>query len=244
MSQQINMKELFFSMQNDMLTKLTTVRKFVNHSGTKGNVSELEWIDWLRTYLPKRYSIDQAFVVDHFGNMSDQIDIVIYDEQYSPFVFHYEGVKYIPAESVYAIFEVKQSLNKKHILYAGEKAESVRNLKRTSVPIVHAGGQFPPRPLFEIVAGIITTSSDWEPSLGDSFEEAMSTLIPMQKLNIGCSLHGGSFLLNSKEEGSLRVSSADEALIFFFVNLFIELQKLGTVPAMDIELYSSALDSI
>jgi hypothetical protein len=243
MSGKVNMKQLFLSMQNEMQAKLSTIRTFVQHPGTKGNITESEWINWLRTYLPKRYSVDQAFVVDNTGNISDQIDLVIYDQQYSPFVFYYEGVKYIPAESVYAVFEVKQSLNKEHIIYAAEKAESVRSLQRTSVPIIHAGGTYPPRPIFNLLAGILTTSSDWNPSFGKSFEEVLRLLNPLQHLNLGCSLHGGSFLLNTND-GTLEISSAQEALIFFFIKLFIELQKLGTVPAMDIDLYSSAMDSI
>ena len=236
------MKELFLDMQQEMLTKLNAIRKHVTHPGTKGNATELSWIEWLGTYLPNRYCVDTAFVVDHTGNRSDQIDLVIYDQQYSPFVFCQNGVKYIPAESVYAIFEVKQVFNKENIKYASEKAESVRTLQRTSVPIVHAGGTYPPRPIFNIVAGLITTSSDWTPTFGKPFEETMGTLEPLQQLNIGCVLDKGSFLLNSK--GPIETSSAEEALIFFFIKLFTQLQILGTVPAMDIDLYSQALESL
>jgi hypothetical protein len=236
------MKELFLNMQQEMLAKLSAIRKHVTHPGTKGDATELSWIKWLGTYLPNRYCVDTAFIVDHTGTRSDQIDLVIYDQQYSPFVFCHDGVKFIPAESVYAIFEVKQTLNKEHILYAAEKAESVRALKRKSVPIVHAGGTYPPRPVFNIVAGIITTSSDWTPPFGKPFEEAMGALMPRQRLNIGCALGGGSFLM--KPERSFETSSDEEALIFFFIKLFTQLQNLGTVPAMDIDLYSRALDSI
>lgn len=242
MNQKVNMKELFLDMQQEMLTKLNSIRKHVTHAPTKGDAVELSWIKWLSTYLPNRYCVDTAFVVDHTGTRSDQIDLVIYDQQYSPFVFCHEGVKFIPAESVYAIFEVKQALNKQHIEYAAEKAESVRALKRTSVPIVHAGGTFPPRPVFDIVAGLITTSSDWTPPFGKPFFEVMGTLKPWQRLNIGCALGGGSFLL--KPDGAFDTSSAEEALIFFFIKLFTQLQNLGTVPAMDIDLYSRALESI
>lgn len=225
-----------------MQAKLNAIRANVHHPGTKGNGTELAWADWLRTYLPKRYSVDQAFIVDCQGNISDQIDLVIYDQQYSPFVFYHEGIKYIPAESVYAIFEVKQSLNKENILYAGEKAESVRKLHRTSVPIVYAAGTYPARPIFNIIAGILTTSSDWAPPLGKGFEETIKSLTSLQQLNIGCSLYGGSFLV--QPDGAVLMSTQEEALIFFFIKLFSELQKLGTVPAMDIDLYCSALDSV
>ncbi|SFI18701.1 hypothetical protein SAMN05192551_10815 [Tindallia magadiensis] len=242
MTSKVNMRELFHGMQQEMTQKLNLLRKNVVHAPTKGDAVELSWIEFLATYLPNRYCVDTAFIVDNTGACSEQIDLVIYDQQYSPFVFCHAGVKYIPAESVYAIFEVKQTLNKRHIIYAGEKAQSVRALKRTSVPIVHAGGTYPPRPVFDIVAGIITTSSDWTPTFGRAFQKVTETLMPLQCLNIGCVLDGGSFLL--KPDETFEISSSEEALIFFFIKLFTQLQNLGTVPAMNIDLYSQALDSI
>lgn len=242
MTHKVNMKELFLDMQRGMLNELSTLRKHITHAPAKGEAVERSWIEFLSSYLPNRYCVDTAFVVDHTGTRSDQIDLVIYDQQFSPFVFLHEGVKFIPAESVYAIFEIKQSLNKQHIEYAAEKAESVRALKRTSVPIVHAGGTYPPREVFDIVAGLITTSSEWNPPFGQPFQEAMGKLKPWQRLNIGCALDSGSFLLQQGE--SFDTSTQEEALIFFFIKLFTQLQNLGTVPAMDINLYSRALDSI
>jgi len=42
----------------------------------------------------------------------------------------------------------------------------------------------------------------------------------------------------------LMKSTEEESLIFFFLKLLIELQSLGTTPAIDINCYGSALDSI
>jgi hypothetical protein len=70
----------------------------------------------------------------------------------------------------------------------------------------------------------------------------MGTLKPWQRLNIGCALDSGSYLL--RQSGTFDTSTQEEALIFFFIKLFTQLQNLGTVPAMDIDLYSRALDSI
>lgn len=242
MKNKVNMRELFLEMQQEMIMKLNLIRNQVKHAPTKGNAVELNWIEFLGTYLPNRYCVDTAFIVDNTGRCSDQIDLVIYDQQYSPFVFCHSGVKYIPAESVYAIFEIKQTLNKQHIIYAAEKAESVRNLERTSISIIHAGGTYPARPVFEIVAGIIATSSDWTSAFEMPFHEAMNALTSMQRLSIGCILETGSFLQNS--DNGFEFSSKEESLIFFFIKLFIQLQNMGTVPAMDIDLYSRALDSI
>jgi hypothetical protein len=85
---EIKIKQLFYGLQKQMQQKLSLNREFVIHPGTKGDSLELNWINLLRDYLPQRYSVDSAFIIDCKNNLSDQIDIVIYDRQYSPFVFN------------------------------------------------------------------------------------------------------------------------------------------------------------
>src|SRR3546814_8384516 len=79
------------------------------------------------------YEARKGFVVDSRGVFSQQIDVIIHDRQYSPFVFTFKGTDVVPAESVYAVFEAKQELTAAYIRYAGEKAASVRRLHRTSL---------------------------------------------------------------------------------------------------------------
>lgn len=241
----IDLKQFFYGLQTQMIAKLSTNRTAINHPGSKGDASELNWIQWLKEYLPKRYCVDKAFIIDCDNNISEQIDVVIYDQQYTPFAFKQDSVIYIPAESVYAVFEVKQELNKEYIEYAGKKAESVRSLRRTSVPIPYAGGYFPPKPHNEILAGILTLSSCWKPPLGASFEQHISSLVCPQRLNIGCVLQCGSFKVNyTPGNTSIERSTVEESFIYFFLKLLMELQKLATIPAMDIECYARSLDSI
>ncbi|WP_275886881.1 DUF6602 domain-containing protein [Teredinibacter turnerae] len=135
-----SLPQLFENIHNDIDHRLSTVRRSVAHPGSKGDGSESVWLNLLKTYLPQRYQCDSAFIVDSEGHFSEQQDVVIFDRQYSPFVFHYENQKIIPAESVYAVFEVKQTLNAANVAYAQRKIESVRTLVRTSLPIPHAGG--------------------------------------------------------------------------------------------------------
>ncbi|MFW6028737.1 MAG: DUF6602 domain-containing protein [Halanaerobiales bacterium] len=239
----INLRNLFIRLQDQMACRLSTDREVILHPGTKGDASELNWIKWLRKYLPKRYTVDKAFIIDCENNISDQIDLVIYDQQYSPFVFNQDSAKYIPAESVYAVFEVKQTLNKSFIEYAGKKAKSVRVLKRTSAPIYHAGGKYGPKPHQNIISGILTLESEWNPPLGDNFESSIYNLSKYKKINIGCALQSGAFLVDYKDH-VIEKSSNEESLIFFFLKLLIELHKLGTIPALDIECYARSLESI
>ncbi|MCM0758112.1 hypothetical protein M7775_05920 [Sporomusa sphaeroides DSM 2875] len=239
----MDLKATFLNLQKQMEARLTANRMIINHPGAKGDTFELNWIDWLQNYLPKRYTIDKAFVIDCDGNVSDQIDAVIYDRQYSPFVFNQDGALYIPSESVYAAFEVKPELTKYYIEYAADKAMSIRRLRRTSAPIPHAGGQYQAKSHFNIIAGILTLSSSWNPPLGQRFEETILSLEQHRSLQIGCALNAGSFIVNNENGVSIQKSSPEESLIFFFLKLLVELQKLGTTPAIDINCYASSLNS-
>lgn len=234
----VPLTKYFGLLQDEMLTSLRKSNIGNDHPGTKGDCSELKWIDWLKAYLPKRYSVDKAQVIDYRGNKSEQIDIVIFDSQYTPFIFKDGNAKYIPAESVYAIFEVKQNLNKEHLDYASKKAKSVRELTRTSAQIYHMEGIAEPKPLHNIIAGILTLSSDW---VEDSkcLEENISKLSDIGFLNIGCAMQDYAFYVDDK--GQIKRSSKEESLMYFFLKLMIELQRIGTVPAIDIYKYASCL---
>ena len=50
----------------------------------------------LRKYLPRRYTATKAHVVDSLGSFSDQIDVVIFDRQYSPFIFKFGEHESVP----------------------------------------------------------------------------------------------------------------------------------------------------
>lgn len=235
-----DLKELFKAFQDKMLNDANCSRA-INHTVDKGNIAEETWIKWFNSYLPKRYSASKATVIDCHSNTSDQIDIVLYDTQYSHMVFEHCNIKYIPAESVYAIFEIKPTLNKKNLEYAGDKAKSVRKLYRTSTDIHHAGGCYKPKELFHIISGILTTDSDWSMPFDSNVIKNLNRFNLEQQIDFGCVLNAGSFYYNY-EEKSIQISEPSESLVFFFLQLLCSLQKMGTVPAIDLKQYMRNLN--
>ncbi len=229
---------LLESLHDDIQGRLQASRKVFGHPGTKGDASEKVWLELFETYLPKRYQAMKAHVVDSTGAFSDQIDVVIVDRQYSPFIFQYEGQTVVPAESVYAVFEAKQSIDADLVKYAQEKVESVRELHRTSLPIPHAGGVYPAKPLIPIYGGILTFDSEWNPGLGYALQKALERNDSHGKLNLGCIAAHGHFYHN--ESGYNFVSGGKPATSFLF-KLISELQFSGTVPMIDILAYSQWL---
>jgi hypothetical protein len=195
----------------------------------------------LQEHLPHRYQANRAFVIDSSGSLSEQIDIVIYDRQYTPPLYNKDDQLYIPAESVYAVFEVKQEINKDIMHYAGKKAASVRKLTRTNAPIIHAGGRYEPRPLFPILSGILSFESSWSPLFGDPFYHALASLSTEQRIDIGYVVKGGFFDVSYDESMTLNTFGSELGLAYFLFRLLESLQRLGTVPAIDYSKYLSAL---
>jgi hypothetical protein len=232
--------QLLASLHEDIQQRLATVRKTFNHPGTKGDASENVWIDMLEKYLPKRYQAAKAHVVDSHGNFSQQIDVVIFDRQYSPFIFNYENETIIPAESVYAVFEAKQTANAELVAYAQEKVASVRRLHRTSLPIPYAKGTYPPKPLIPILGGLLTFESEWSPALGPSFEKALNANLGDGRLDLGCVASHGHFYHDQPVGQYSFIAESKPATAFLF-KLISQLQFSGTVPMIDVEAYGQWL---
>lgn len=267
MSKKIDLKMLFNGLQTQMNAQLNTNRDFINHPGSKGDALENAWIDWLKKYLPNRYSVDKAIIIDHEGNTSHQIDIVIYDNWFTPFIFSQNGFHYIPAEGVYAVFEVKPDIAGKsdgmsNIEYAGKKIESVRKLLRTSTNMINSGNKLPARPLTKILGGILCTNNSYTSKNNNTITNQLESLSNLRTIDLGCIADYGSFFVDYnpneeiKEKGQDKYlefydnrkfnkvvfSKQENSLITFFMQLTRYLQQaIGTVPAINLQSY---LDTI
>ncbi|MFB9164183.1 DUF6602 domain-containing protein [Arthrobacter psychrochitiniphilus] len=238
------LRSAFLSKQNHLLAALEIVPDLTGHGTTIGDDSEANWSRVLREFLPARYGIAKGQVMDAQGGISDQIDLLIYDAQYTPLLAKTaNGDMFVPAEAVYAVFEVKQEINKEFLKYAGNKIASVRKLNRTTVHIPHAGGTYAPKQPIPILGGLLTTRSGWANLEGRAAVNAILGLIGDRRVDIGCALRGVAFNRTDQDlTNELEYSEPDMTLMFFLVRLFSRLQKVGTVAAVDIDAYMNALD--
>jgi hypothetical protein len=231
--------EILDGLQARLEGSLRGNRSAVTHPGARGEATEEDWLRVLNDHLPRRYQADRAFVIDSRGACSEQIDIVIYDRQYSPFLYNQANQRYVPAESVYGVLEVKQDLSRDHVIYAGDKAASVRRLHRTSVPVPHVEGVAEPRLPPRIVAGIVTYQSSWTPPFGDPLRDSLAGLAPDHQLDVGCALLHGAFEVRHASRGEIDLTAVEgtRSLVQFLLRLLKQLQSLATVPAIDYDAY-------
>ena len=240
---EMSLKTLYSNTQNLMTSTLLAGRTSFAHAPTQGSTNENNWINWMRQYLPKRYCVDNAFIIDSENHLSDQMDLVIYDQQYSHLVFEMNGNKYITAESVYAVFEIKPQLNKENMNYAVNKVRSARELKRTSAPIVSANGPAAPKEPHQIIAGILTIDSDWVDPFLSHIKPYMLHKQPMETIDLICCVQRGSFATQQSSAGPAEIiySQKGDSLVFFFLELLKKLQVIGTVPAIEFDAYEKEI---
>lgn len=233
-----SLEKMLANLHEDIQRRLQAVRETVGHNGTMGDGSENVWLDLLRKYLPERYAVEKAFVVDSKDKMSQQIDVVIFDRQYTPFIFVIENQKVVPAESVYAVFEAKQAVDAGMIDYAQKKVASVRRLHRTSLPIPHAGGTFPAKAPIALLGGILAFESDWSPAMGEPLRKALGRDLGDGVLDLGCIAAHGHFVRDGEEYSFIQERKPATAFLF---RLISRLQASGTVPMIDIDAYANWL---
>ena len=242
--------------QSQLLANHQAVRSMTAQPGTLGDRSERDWADIFRGFLPERYEVGPVFAVDSTGAESEQIDVAVFDRQYSPLWFGEEdGTRFVPVEAVYAVFEVKPTMTKSYVEYTVDKVASVRNLTRTSAPVIHAGGRFravdpADRP---IIGGILTTLSDWAGPAATM--SALEKYLPIHDdpgfLNIGIALdtlafdHTPTLIEGADIEAATHPPRSyrhdGNQLIHFAARLFRLLQLTGTVLAIDMAAYERHL---
>jgi len=247
----VDLGRLFEKRQAVLASELRLARSGADHPSARGEATEDGWAALLRGFLPYRYQVSKGFVIDSEQHRSDEIDLVIHDRQYSPLLLEQGGRIYVPAESVYAVFEVKTVLNAAALRYASAKAASVRRLHRTTVAIPHAGGVYPAREPIHILAGILTGSSGWADPFGRSFVKGLRERAAGEgRIDLGCTLEDGAFAVSDplaapsgdgSEPLAIELSRRETSLMSFLLFLLRQLQRSATVAAVDFDRYRALL---
>jgi hypothetical protein len=187
-----------------------------------------------------RYQVDTGFVVDSANRFSEQLDIVIFDRQYSPLVFELGARRIFPAESVYAVIEVKQEASARTIADARKKIGCVRELYRTNLPVRNLSGDYVNRPRLRISGGILALESSWNPPFGTPFKRAVEGGGDDDRLDFGCIANRGWFASNPEDQ-TVQTNEGSATTASFLFHLVSNLQRLGTVPMIDMAQYSRHL---
>lgn len=109
-----------------------------SHGSTIGGFREEIWKGMFEQIIPKKFVIEQSvFIIDSEGNISNEVDLAIFDETYTPYIFRYGKLKFIPIEAVAVVIECKStSLDKKNLESWVERIKALKTSPDSYVRMV------------------------------------------------------------------------------------------------------------
>lgn len=125
----IQINEFYRLKIEELLSRYNQVSAFVKqHNPSLGLVREYILREFLESILPQKARVCQGFVA-YNGEISHQCDIIIYDcINYAP-LYVFGDLSVISSEAVFAVIEVKSSINKErfaNVLRSFEKLDYLR----------------------------------------------------------------------------------------------------------------------
>lgn len=206
------------------------------------NAREKEVIKKLEMLLPNSVGIGSGCVIDSYGNVSKQIDIVIYEKEFCPIfcINNSPETTYYPCEGVIACGEIKSVLNAKELENIFQKASSIKKLKRYSVDEISSVSNQPyrsfrnynskisfdctPAENFDqnnkLLDQIFCFSLCWKLELNsetliDKFENELNTTKQGEEINLISILNDGLLFYRDKERNKIVYTLKEANAIYF-----------------------------
>jgi len=226
--------------------------KKIPHNLAKGEAREAAILqDFLKPYLPSRYSIERnGIVIDIKKKSSKQQDLVIFDAFFSPILQDFGAGKLFFPESVFATIEIKSLLTREELKDAIDKSISVWELKRTisSNLILAPGIIMPANQIGTLCMGFCYESRLTIAQARDELRSLQQTMPTAYALSVLCILRdkGGKCGLvvnvSPKELGNIVIipspasrlatiecDSAGDALLYMYLILMEHVRGCGIV---------------
>ncbi|SDZ39529.1 hypothetical protein SAMN05421736_111146 [Evansella caseinilytica] len=127
-----NLAKNYESLEKSLVNQLSL--QTPNHHLTTGTNRENVWLTLFERIIPRKFCIEQSvFIIDSYGQISAEVDIAVFDEQYTPYIFNYGKIKFIPIEAVAVAVQCKSnSIDNK----VSDWAESIQDLKTAMNAVV------------------------------------------------------------------------------------------------------------
>lgn len=174
----MGLDELFNSVSKRLKIEFEEQAKILGHPGEVGTGRENVLKSILTKYIPKRYFVDSGFVIDALGNKSKQMDIIIYEANYTPVFEIVEGKRFFPCETVVAVGQVRTKIgSRKKMRDCLNNVKSVKELDRSNkrtnqlitgpgISLDYLSKRFDPSAIFrDQIFGFIFCSSSIKPDL-------------------------------------------------------------------------------
>ncbi len=126
----ISFREMFVELSENMTAEYDRLLSHIPQSQQRGEAREGVLREFLMQYLPERFGVGTGFVFDPSGNVSNQVDVIIYDREFAPKIA-LGGKSIYPVECVVGAGEIKSDIDSTGTLKnAIGNIRSVKSLRR------------------------------------------------------------------------------------------------------------------
>lgn len=131
------LKDIFDNLEQSLFNDMS-IR--IQHNLEDGKYREYLVKKVLAKIIPAKYSITNGFIIDSENNISQEMDVIIYDKNYVPPFFD-ETYTVVPIEAVIAVIQVKTNLTKNTLEDSIQNLNSINGLNaKTGGKIISAVG--------------------------------------------------------------------------------------------------------
>lgn len=107
---EVVIKNIIDNYRNEEKSIVEQLKLYSKHGTTTGSLREDIWLKLFERIVPKKFSIEHSvFILDSDGRISNEVDLALVDQNYTPYIFQYGRLKYIPIEAVAAVVECKST---------------------------------------------------------------------------------------------------------------------------------------
>ncbi|NGZ74056.1 DUF6602 domain-containing protein [Saccharibacillus alkalitolerans] len=153
----------YMGTQHSIINQLTF--ETPSHHLTSGTTRERIWLKLFESITPKKFCIDQGvFIIDSYGEISAEVDIAIFDESYTPYIFSFENMKFIPIEAVAVAIQCKSG----SVSGVNKWASSIKRLKTFY------------NSYFRVIAGVVDSQKNFK----DTFNYLQSSKEKREKIQL------------------------------------------------------------
>jgi hypothetical protein len=122
------LEQYYLGITQQLRSEVDFINSLFQHHGTKGEGNEAALRELVTSFIPRRYGVGTGVIIDRNGIPSNQCDIVVYDTFLYPSLLALTNVHLFPVDIVYAVIEVKTTVNSTRAKEALENIASVRSL--------------------------------------------------------------------------------------------------------------------
>jgi len=224
----MNIMEIFERISNNLYSNYS-LTELSKHKGIKGSYRENIIKNFLGDNLTDEFNISSGEIFDSNGNISKQVDIIIYSYK-SPVFKMGDFFSYCPIESVRGAIEIKTKLNKGTLIESIQNIIKIKELEEKTPAMTRLGNN-------NVYCGIFSFSTINPSTIKRYLNEYFITndISPMLKPDFICSLDKfiairspGDHGIQSDERGDTAfIRSEKDTLLLFYCILYNGLHNMN-----------------